>query len=83
MRPDLTSREVTLQMPRSKVSWFRELRGFTDATIIMQRLQFNRIKGKSNTPKNKLRRKPVKIRAIRESKALTKPSRVSNHKHSH
>ena len=82
MRQDSTSRGVTLPMLRSRVFWYRELRRVMVATIIMQRLQLNRIRARSNSLQNRLLRRPVRIRAVRGSKALTKPSRASYHKHS-
>jgi hypothetical protein len=82
MRPDSTSREVTLPMPRSRVLWYRELRRAMEATIIMQRLQLNRIRARSNSLQNRLLRRLARIKAVRGNKALTKPSRPSLHKHS-
>jgi len=82
MRPDSTSREVTLLMLKSRVFWYQELRRVMEATIIMQRLQLNQIRARSNSLQNRLLRRPVRIRAVRGNKALTKPSRASRHKHS-
>lgn len=81
MRPDSTSRGVTLPMPRSRVFWYRELRRVMEATIIMQQLQLSRIRARSNSLQNRLLRRPVRIRAVKGNKALTNPSRASHHKH--